>query len=139
MASIERHVTREVLALDESRPCSEAARLMNDRKVGSVAVRRAGQIVGLLTERDLVGRVLARGRSAESAVGEAMRTDLPVVPLESSEREVAELMKKFFTRHLLVSRDGEVCGVVSMRDVIQLMLDDKQYLIDQLHAYIDGR
>ena len=40
MATIERHVTREVLALDDSTPCSEAARLMSERKVGSVAVRR---------------------------------------------------------------------------------------------------
>lgn len=139
MASIERHVTREVVALEESEPCSEAARLMADRNIGSVAVRRGGRIVGLLTERELVGRVLARGRPAGSTLSEAMRTDLPVVPLESSEREVVGLMKQSSTRHLLVSNGGEVCGVISMRDVIQLMLDDKQYLIDQLQAYIDGR
>jgi signal-transduction protein with cAMP-binding, CBS, and nucleotidyltransferase domain len=48
-------------------------------------------------------------------------------------------MKGQFTRHLLVSEDGEVRGVISMRDVIQLMLDEKQFLIDQLHTYIEGR
>jgi signal-transduction protein with cAMP-binding, CBS, and nucleotidyltransferase domain len=139
MATIEKHVTREVLALDDSTPCSEAARLMAERKVGSVAVRRSGKVVGLVTERDLVGRVLARGVSAAMPIGQAMRTDLPVVTMDAGEREVAELMKSHFTRHLLVAERGEVRGVISMRDVIQLMLDEKQFLIDQLHTYIDGR
>jgi CBS domain-containing protein len=139
MSTIEKHVTREVLALDDSTPCFEAARLMAEKKIGSVAVRRAGRVVGLVTERDLVGRVLARGVAATLPIGEAMRTDLPVVPIGTSEREVAEIMKRQFTRHLLVSEGGEVRGVISMRDVIQLMLDDKQFLIDQLHTYIEGR
>lgn len=139
MATIERHVTREVLALDDSTPCSEAARLMADRRVGSVAVRRAGKVVGLITERDLVGRVLASGGPASMPIGQAMRTDLPVVSMDAGEREVADLMKQHFTRHLLVSEKGEVRGVISMRDVIQLMLDEKQFLIDQLHTYIHGR
>jgi len=38
-----------------------------------------------------------------------------------------------------VEERGHVVGIISMRDVIQLMLDDKQFLIEQLHAYIDGR
>ncbi len=139
MATIERHVTREVLVLDDSTSCTEAARLMADRKVGSVAVRRGGKLVGLVSERDLVGRVLARGASPSLSIGEAMRTDLPVVRADADEWEVADLMKGHFTRHLLVSEGGEIRGVISMRDVIQLMLDEKQFLIDQLQTYIDGR
>jgi CBS domain-containing protein len=138
MATIEKHVTPDVQALDENTPCAEAARLMAEHKIGSVAVRRGGRVVGLVTERDLVGRVLARSASAALPIGEAMRTDLPMVGPDASERECADLMKKFFTRHLLVAEKGEVRGVISMRDVIQLMLDEKQFLIDQLHTYIDG-
>ena len=139
MATIERHVTRDVVAVDETTSCVEAARLMADRAIGSVAVRRGGRIAGLVTERDLVVRVLARGGSAGLSVGEAMRSDLPVVAVEASEREVADLMKRHTTRHLLVSERGEVRGVISMRDVIQLMLDEKQFLIGQLNTYINGR
>jgi signal-transduction protein with cAMP-binding, CBS, and nucleotidyltransferase domain len=68
-----------------------------------------------------------------------MRTDLPTVSAGATERECADLMKQHYTRHLLVAEGGEVMGVISMRDVIQLMLDEKQYLIDQLQTYIDGR
>ena len=139
MASIERHVTRDVIALDSMTPCREAARLMADRKVGSIAVREGGKVIGLVTERDLVGRVLARGDSGSMPIGEAMRTDLPRIPLSASETETTEVMRTQYTRHLLVEDQGEVIGIISMRDVIQLMLDDKQFLIEQLQTYIDGR
>ena len=49
------------------------------------------------------------------------------------------MMRTQYTRHLLVEVDGNVVGIISMRDVIQLMLDDKQFLIEQLQTYIDGR
>lgn len=139
MASIERHVTRQVVALEGSTPCREAAKVMWEKKIGSIAVREGGRIVGMVTERDLVGRVMAAGDSGAMPIGEAMRTDLPRLSLQSSETETAELMRTNFTRHLLVEEKGQVVGIISMRDVIQLMLDDKQFLIEQLQTYIDGR
>jgi CBS domain-containing protein len=48
-------------------------------------------------------------------------------------------MRDHVTRHLLVEDGGRVAGIISMRDVIRLMLDDKQFLIEQLQCYIDGR
>ena len=139
MATIERHVTKQVVALDAITPCREAAKVMRDKKIGAIAVREAGRIVGVVTERDLVARVLASGDSGAMPIGEAMRTDLPRIPLSASETETTEVMRTQYTRHLLVEDQGEVIGIISMRDVIQLMLDDKQFLIEQLQTYIDGR
>ena len=139
MATIERHVTKQVVALDAITPCREAARVMRDKKIGAIAVREAGRIVGIVTERDLVARVMASGDSGAMPIGEAMRTDLPRLPLTSSEIETSEMMRTQYTRHLLVEVDGNVVGIISMRDVIQLMLDDKQFLIEQLQTYMDGR
>ena len=139
MATIERHVTNALVALDAMTPCREAAKVMRDKKIGSVAVREAGRIVGVVTERDLVARVMACGDGGSMPIGEAMRTDLPRISLETSEAEAAELMRTHYTRHLLVEQTGQVVGIISMRDVIQLMLDDKQFLIEQLQTYIDGR
>ena len=139
MATIERHVTKQVVALDAITPCREAARVMRDKKIGAIAVREAGRIVGIVTERDLVARVMASGDSGAMPIGEAMRTDLPRIPPASSENETSELMRTHYTRHLLVEEEGKVVGIISMRDVIQLMIDDKQFLIDQLQTYIDGR
>ena len=139
MATIERHVTRQIVALDAITPCREAAKVMRDNKIGAVAVKEAARIVGIVTERDLVARVLALGDSGAMPIGEAMRTDLPRVALKDSEVETTELMRTHYTRHLLVEHEGAVVGIISMRDVIQLMLDEKQFLIEQLQTYIDGR
>jgi CBS domain-containing protein len=139
MATIERHVTRQVVALDATTPCREAAKVMRDKRIGAVAVREGGRIVGIVTERDMVARVLAAGDTGGMPIGEAMRTDLPRIPPDASETETTEVMRTQYTRHLLVEQQGSVVGIISMRDVIQLMLDDKQFLIEQLQTYIDGR
>ncbi|MGC3996787.1 MAG: CBS domain-containing protein [Anaeromyxobacter sp.] len=139
MAAIERQVTRQIVALDAATPVREAARLMAEHHIGSVAVRDAGGIVGLVTERDLVLTVLARGADAGLPIREAMRPGLPRVRPDATEAETAALMRDHTTRHLLVEEDGRVIGVVSMRDIIQLMLDEKQFVIEQLQTYIEGR
>ncbi len=139
MASIRTHVTRDMVTLDAGAAIHEAARLMADRKIGSVAVREGGRIVGLVTERDLVIRVLATGGAASQPIREAMRQGVPRVPESATEVEVVALMRDHATRHLLVEEGGQVAGVVSMRDIIQLMVDEKQYLIEQLQTYIQGR
>ena len=83
-------------------------------------------------------RALATGEFAKCSVGDAMRSDLPTVSPQTEERECAEVMRRNFTRHLLVKEGGEVRGVVSMLDVLQLMVDEKEWLIGQLQQYIKG-
>jgi CBS domain-containing protein len=139
MASIRRQVTSGVVALDATASVREAARVMAERGIGSVAVRDGGALVGLVTERDLVASALARGVDASQAIREVMPRGLPRVAPDATEAECAALMRDHRTRHLLVEEGGKVVGVVSMRDIIQLMLDEKQYLIEQLQSYIGGR
>jgi CBS domain-containing protein len=138
MATIERHVSRNVIALDASAPCVEAARLMTDKRIGAIGVREGGRIVGLVTERDLASRVVGRGDPGSIPIREAMRRDVPSVPATATESDCSNLMRDHYTRHLLVEDSGQVVGIISMRDVIRLMLDDKQWLIDQLQRYING-
>ena len=138
MASIGKNVTRKVVTLAAEVPCREAARLMIERKIGSIGIRVDGKLSSLVTERDLVAAVVASGGDGLLTVGEAART-LPHVTPEATEIECAELMRDHATRHLLVEEKGEVIGLVSMRDIIALMLDEKQFLIEQLNTYISGR
>ncbi len=139
MSSIDRHFTREVVALDASAECREAARLMAEKNIGAVAVKEGGRVVGVVTERDLVYNVLAEGGRCEERIADAMRRDLPCIPPSASEAECADLMRVHFTRHLLVSDESGIVGIISMRDVIRLMLEEKQWLIDELQIYITGR
>jgi len=139
MASIQRNVVRDVVGLEASTPCREAAKLMAQKRIGAVAVKQGGRIVGFVSERDLILRCLVGGGTCEAPIAEAMRSDLPSVDASASESECANLMRDHYTRHLLVEEDGRVAGIISMRDVIVLMLDEKQFLIDQLNVYICGR
>jgi len=139
MAAIGKHVSREMVALEAASPVREAARLMAERRIGSVAVREGVRLVGLVTERDLVLGLCARGGDPGLPTREVMRAGVPRVSTSASEAEVATLMRDHQTRHLLVEEDGEVVGIISMRDLIQLMLEEKEYVISQLHTYIEGR
>ncbi len=138
MASIEKYVIRTVIGLDGNAPCSEAATLMAKHRLGAVAVRQDNRVVGLVTERDLATRVMARGLGNDTPIAEAMRRDLPAITNSITEVECATRMKEHETRHLLVEEDGQPVGIISMRDVIQMMLEDKQFLIEQMQGYIQG-
>src|SRR5512141_1555868 len=113
MSSIQHHVTRELVSLDGSTPCADAARTLIEHGIGSVAVRVGGDVVGLVTERDLVARVLAEGAPAELPIRVAMRQDLPRVSPQTDEAECAALMRDHVTRHLLVADHGAVVGLIS--------------------------
>jgi CBS domain-containing protein len=139
MAAIGKQVSRDVVALDATAPVKEAARLMAEKRIGSIAVRDGVKLVGLVTERDLMLGLCARGGDPGVPIREVMRPGMPRVPASASEGEVAALMRDHVTRHLLVEEDGEVVGIISMRDLIQLMLDEKEYVISQLQTYIEGR
>jgi signal-transduction protein with cAMP-binding, CBS, and nucleotidyltransferase domain len=138
MANIQNYVVRDVVGLDANAPCREAAELMAKRHIGAVAVRQDGRTIGLITERDLVTRILSRGLECSTPIVEAMRRDVPTIASEANEVECASLMKEHETRHLLVGDRQNIIGLISMRDVMQMMLSDKQYLIEQMQAYIQG-
>jgi CBS domain-containing protein len=138
MASIEKYVVRKLIGLESSASCREAAALMAQHRFGAVAVQQGKRVIGLLTERDLATRVMARGLGGDTPIGEAMRRDQPSIPDSLTEVECANRMKEHETRHLLVEHDGQTVGIISMRDVIQMMLEDKQFLIEQMQSYIQG-
>src|SRR5262249_53206315 len=83
-------------------------------------------------------RILSRGLECTTPIVEAMRRDVPNITPEANEVECASLMKDNATRHLLVFDRNEVVGLISMRDVMQMMLADKQFLIEQMQSYIQG-
>jgi CBS domain-containing protein len=136
MGNIEKHFTRELIAIDGTAPCRDAARLMLEHRIGAVGVRDRGKVIGLITERDFVACAIETQSQAEQPALKRMRKTLPTVKPTASEAECARLMRDHNTRHLLVEDGSRVVGIISMRDVIRLMLDEKEWLIEQLQSYI---
>jgi CBS domain-containing protein len=138
MACIQTRFVRSILSLDESASCAEAARCMADHGIGSVGVRRGSQVVGLVTERDLVA-ILAQGLASDvTPIRDAMRGNLPAVSPTATDRECAQLMRAHHTRHLAVKENGEVVGIISMLDLVGLVVGEKQLQVEELESYIRG-
>lgn len=138
MASIQNRVVRNVISLDASASCADAARLMTERGIGSVGVRQGEALAGLVTERDLVAALVSGADPASTSLRAVMRADFPVVPALATDAECAQLMRTRHTRHLLVREGAALVGVISMLDLVDLVVAEKDWSIDQLESYIRG-
>jgi len=137
MATINEKVERHVVLLDENKSAYEAAALMSEKRIGSVVVTHASRVVGLFTERDLIHEVVQKRLDpAKVEIRKAMRTEVArVTPQERPERCV-ELMKQHQCRHLLVFDGDAFVGIISLRDLLVLLLEEKEELIRQLTKYV---
>ncbi len=131
-------IERSVLTIDENRTAREAAVLMNEKFVGSVVVTGPTGVKGLFTERDLM-RVVGEKRDASRVkLKDAISADVVKVTPDETSSHCLDLMKEHRCRHLLVLDSGEFIGIVSLRDMVALMIEEKEGLIDQLKSYITG-
>ncbi len=130
-------IIRRVAMVDESRSALEAAGIMTEEFIGSVVVTRASKVVGIFTERDLMMRVIGKRKDPERVkIKDVMTDDLVTVSSSDTARHCLDLMKEFRCRHLLVFDGNEFVGIVSLRDMVTLLLDEKEEMIAHLERYI---
>ena len=98
----------------------EAAQLMRDTKVGALLVHEAGQYRGLVSESDLVRKGMADSCPAhETLVRAVMSRPLVSIDHASSAHEASEKMAEHGIRHLAVSDEGQIVGIISVRDLLR--------------------
>ena len=114
-------MTEEVLTFTPGRSLRDAAKFMADHKVGAVVIEDPEQPgPGIITERDLV-RSLAKGEDPDTEhVSEHLTANAIFADIEWDLEEAAEAMAKGGFRHLVVVSDGELCGIISMRDIMRV-------------------
>lgn len=95
----------------------DAAQVMASADVGSLPVVDAGRLVGVVTDRDIVVRGLAKGHAVDAQVSGVMTADVLSVDFEDPVSTASELMEKHQVRRIYVTRDSAPCGVVSLGDV----------------------
>jgi CBS domain-containing protein len=99
-------------------PVRDAASAMRDHDVGALLVVDAGDLAGIVTDRDIAVRAVAEGRDpATTTVGEVASTNPAAVESSSSADDAAELMRDRALRRLPVTEDGRPVGVVSLGDL----------------------
>jgi CBS domain-containing protein len=128
---------REIYFLRTDQTVREASRYMTERRVGAVAVLEGSRLVGILSERDVMGRVVARGLDPEQTrVADVMTRELVVGEMADSHDDGLRKMKQAGCRHLPVVDGDRLVGMVSQRDLLQIDLSQKDEEIRWLNAYI---
>lgn len=132
-------IVRRVVTIDGHHSVLEAATIMADEFVGSIVVTEASRITGIFTERDMMMRVVGKKRDPEAVmIKDVMTSELPVVSPKDTADHCLHLMKRQRCRHLLVFDGDEFIGIVSLRDMVALMMEEKEDLIAHLHQYISS-
>lgn len=133
------HKRSNVWSLDPDATVQEAVTIFGTHDVGAVLVCDAHGLIGVLSERDCVRKILWQGRSnLASRVRDVMRADVTAASPRDSIEHCMALMTERRTRHLPVVDHGRVLGVISIGDVVQALLGEKESLIESLEGYISG-
>lgn len=111
-------VHRDVVAADSKISVSDAAKIMRQHKIGSVFIAETNDYVGIVTESDLVRKVLTKGLPPEANITEVMCSPIIALDIESSVIEANHLMHLNGIRHLGISKKGKIIGLISVRDIV---------------------
>jgi CBS domain-containing protein len=115
----------------------ETAQRMANWRVGAVTVLDGERLVGIFSERDLMTRVVCKGLSpATTPVGQVMTPNPVVVDAHSTVEQCLRIMNQAKCRHLPVVRDGSLMGILSMRDLLQSDIRQKDDEIEMMRAFI---
>lgn len=115
-----------------------AAIAMVERKVGAAAVEKDGRVVGIITERDIMQKVVAARRDpAATLVGDIMSSPALSIGIKTTVADAAGLMRKHHIRHLLVLDENEkLVGILALRYLLYDLMDDMERNVGDLMGYI---
>lgn len=126
MVMVGQMMQRKLVKVQTDTPVSVAAKLMAILNVGSVLVEARNRIVGIVTESDIVRKVIGQDRGHYEIPVEIIMSS-PVIGIEERRplTEAAELMDQHRTRHLAVMNAGECVGILSVRDLLRPVSADE--------------
>jgi CBS domain-containing protein len=105
----------------------DVARTMSEHKIGAIAVLDAGKLVGIFSERDVLTRIVADGRNPDDTrVDSVMTKDLFVASPADDINKALQKMHDCNCRHLPVVHGGNLVGMISIRDLLQIDDDDNR-------------
>lgn len=116
---------------------AEAARLLSEKRIGALVIMQGRQILGILSERDIVKTVAYAGAEAlERPVCDVMTSRVVTCNLNDSVDELMDEMTDRRFRHLPVVEDGELVGIVSIGDVVKHRIAETIMESEALRFYI---
>ena len=131
-------MTKNVRTATRDMSLQEVAALMRDGDMGAVPVVDGGKLIGIVTDRDIVIRVIADGKGADASAGEAMTAELFTVTPDDFVFEAVRLMGDKQVRRIpVVGPAGELAGIIAMADVA-LEMEDEREIAETLEEISSG-
>jgi CBS domain-containing protein len=128
-----------VCILESDQTVAQAVAQMTDRQIGAVLVYEHGQLAGVVSERDVVQRVIAVGRDPQrTRLKEVMTREVVTAVPEEDRHAAIQKMAKAQCRHLPVVVGDEVIDMLSIRDLLFWELEEREAEIGQLRDYVRG-
>ena len=125
MVKVKNRMSRKLHTLEVSATALDIAKLFADQKIGSVFLKNGENIVGIITETDLVKRVMAEEQNPKDVLAEEiMSKSIISADIEESLTKAGDLMDHNKIRHLGVTEGGKIVGVISVRDLIHPVYTD---------------
>jgi len=129
----------EVFFIDPQATVLQAVELMCARHVGALLVATADATLGILSERDVLTRVILEQREpAKTKVEDVMTRAVACVGLTTRTREAMAVMTERRVRHLPVVADERIVGMVSIGDLVRVASREQEMEIRMLHEYVHG-
>lgn len=123
-------------AVDANMTVYDALEKLEDLRIGALLVLDQGLYVGMFTERDYARKVALKGRASRETLVKDVMDPHPVLHPDTSLEECMKLMADKRFRHFPVMENGELKGVISVGDVVAYIIDEKQFIIENLEHYI---
>lgn len=130
----------QVSTIDMNASVLDAAALMNSHRIGALVVMDGGKIAGILSERDLMIRVMVpRKDPAATKVKDVMTTQVRVCSMETPIEECSAAMTHHKIRHVpIVDEKGTLVGIISTGDIMAQQFAAQEETIKFLHDYMHG-
>jgi len=128
---------REVFSIAPDASVYDAIHLMAKHGIGALLVLDQGRLAGIISERDYARKVILRGRASKStSILEIMTSPVITAPSRLTVEEGMAVMTERRVRHLPVVDDGQLCGMISVGDLVKAIIAEQQFVISQLQNYI---
>jgi CBS domain-containing protein len=137
---LQRKPSQSVWSVTPQASIADAVKLLAEKNIGALLVIEQQQVVGIISERDIVRALFISGRiTPATPVGEIMTRKVLYVRPEQTIDECMALMTDKRLRHLPVLEHDQLIGIISIGDVVKYSIDDREFMIEQLVNYITDR
>ena len=127
MIKVKDIMTKNPVMVPGEKTVREAIHIMAEKKLGSLMVYKGDKVVGLLEEADLIRNVLEKDLNLYVITVEEIMSVPFIINGEKSDNEASDLMKQHHVRHLAVSENSKITGIVSMLDLIRPVYSGKSF------------